>query len=252
MLEREKENILSGMNWAVSRQDLAIDEEKRNFSHTILQFMSSLDGFLDMRGYWNEYGISLNQAVKSANALNGGREKAVWVHNLGILAQKMGNYPEARKLYQQSLKIDQELGDKSGVSKSLHELGRLAQATGEYDEARKLYQQSLKIKQELGDKRGVSSSLHQLGTLAQDTGEYDEARKLYQQSLKIKQELGDKNGFAFSLAQLALLEEEQGNIEEAVKLTEQAKVIFEEIGSPHHAEKANNQRKKLEEKLSSN
>ena len=123
------------------------------------------------------------------------------LHGLGWLAQETGEYDEARKLYQQSLKIKQELGDKSGVSKSLHRLGALAQATGEYDEARKLYQQSLKIKQELGDKSGVSISLHKLGHAGQRMGEYEEARKLYQQSLKIKQELGDKSGMALSQAQ---------------------------------------------------
>ena len=128
MLEMEKENILSGMDWAVARRDLAAGEEKENASRMVLQFMSSLDSFLDTRGYWNELGISLHQAVESADVLEDRREKAAWVHNLGIHAQKMGNYPEARKLYQQSMKINQELGDKSGVSSSLHQLGMLAQA----------------------------------------------------------------------------------------------------------------------------
>ena len=89
-----------------------------------------------------------------------------------------------------------------------------------------------KINQELGDKSGVSSSLHHLGTLAQATGEYDEARKLYQQSLKIKQELGDKSGMASSQAQLALLEEKQGHVKEALRLTRLAEATFLELGSP--------------------
>jgi tetratricopeptide (TPR) repeat protein len=84
-------------------------------------------------------------------------------------------------------------------------LGALAQDTGEYDEARQLYQQSLKILQELGDKSGVSSSLHNLGMLSQYTGEYDEARKLYQQSLEIKQELDDKSGMSRNWATRAAL-----------------------------------------------
>ena len=67
MLEMEKENILSGMNWAVARRDLATGEEKKNASRMVLQFMSSLDSFLDTRGYWNEYGLAcirpLNQLM---------------------------------------------------------------------------------------------------------------------------------------------------------------------------------------------
>ncbi len=81
--------------------------------------------------------------------------------------------------------LAQDLGDKSGVSRSLHQLGMLAQDMGDLDEARRLYQESLKIKQDLGDRSGVSKSLHQLGMLAQDTGDLDEAKRLYQESIKI-------------------------------------------------------------------
>ena len=108
------------------------------------------------------------------------------------------------------------------MSSSLHQLGMLAQATGEYDEARKLYQQSLKIDQELGDKSGVSSSLHNLGVLAQDTGEYEEARKLYQQSMKIKQELGDKSGVSGSLQSLGTLAQARANTKRPESSTSRA------------------------------
>jgi tetratricopeptide repeat protein len=43
-------------------------------------------------------------------------------------------------LYQQSLDIRQELGDRDGVAKSLHQLGRLHQRQGEHEQARQLYQ----------------------------------------------------------------------------------------------------------------
>ena len=78
---------------------------------------------------------------------------------------------EAHRLYQESMKISQDLGDKSGVSRSLHQLGNLAHDTGDLAEARRLYQESLKISQDLGDKSSVSRSLHQLGNLAYDTGD---------------------------------------------------------------------------------
>ena len=115
------------------------------------------------------------------------------LHQLGMLAQAHRRLRRGRKLYQQSLEIMQELGDNSGISARCTSWA-LAHLTGDYDEAGKLYQQSLEINQELGDKSGVSMSLHQLGMLAQPTGEYDEAGKLYQQSLEIMQELGDKSG----------------------------------------------------------
>jgi tetratricopeptide (TPR) repeat protein len=245
MLEWERENILAGMDWAVGQQNSSSGESKKAASTQVLEFMSALDGYLDTVGYWVEYHLRLEQAVAATELLEDTNQKSIWIHNLGIISQKKGEYDEARKLYQQSLDILQELGDKSGVARSLHQLGMLAQDTGEYDEARKLYQQSLKIKQELGDKSGVARSLHQLGMLAQDTGEYDEARKLYQQSLEIAKELGDKSGIALSLAQLALLEEQMGNAKVALQLIRQAEAAFLELGSPF-AERARKVRERIE------
>ncbi len=71
------------------------------------------------------------------------------------------------------MKISQDLGDKSGVSRSLHQLGMLAQDTGDLDEARRLYQESMKIYQDLGDRSGVSVSLHEQGNLAYITGDLE-------------------------------------------------------------------------------
>jgi tetratricopeptide (TPR) repeat protein len=285
MLERERENVFVGMDWAVWQQKSSSGEAKKAASSLVLEFMSVLNGYLNTKGYWSEYQLRLQQSIEAAEMLEDRKQKAVWIHNLGIIAQRTGEYDEARKFYRQSLKIDQELGDMSGVSKSLHilgvlaqdtgeydeackfyqqsleifqelgdmsgvscslhNLGALAQATREYDEARRLYQQSLKIFKDQGDKSGVSKSLHQLGILAQDTGEYDEARKLYQQSLEINQELGDMSGIALSLAQLALLEEKMGNLKEALQLILQAEAAFQDLGSSH-AKQARKDRERIE------
>lgn len=152
------------------------------------------------------------------------------LHQLGTLAQATGDLDEARKLYQQSLKIKNDLGDKSGVSTSLHQLGTLAYATGDLDEARRLYQQSMKIDQDLGDKSGVSKSLHQQGMLAKATGDLDGARRLYQQSLKIKHDLGDKNGVSTSLHALGVLAQAMGDLDEARKLYQESMKIFQDLG----------------------
>ena len=64
------------------------------------------------------------------------------------------------------------------MSSSLHQLGMLAQDTGEYEEARKLYQQSMKIKQELGDKNGMALSQAQLALLEEKMGNVKEALRL--------------------------------------------------------------------------
>jgi tetratricopeptide (TPR) repeat protein len=56
-----------------------------------------------------------------------------------------GRYEEAVKMYQDSLKINEELGNKSGIAGTLHQLGNVHYVQGRYEEAVKMYQDSLKI-----------------------------------------------------------------------------------------------------------
>lgn len=193
MLSMEHENLLAAMDWFAGKQESSSGEEKKAASHRVLQLMHVLDSYLDTPVYWNEYDRRLRQTIAASEALEDKRQMAIWIHNLGILTQRRGDYDQARTLYQHSLEILQEVGDKSGVSKSLH----------------------------------------QLGMLNQNLGDYDQARKYYQQSLEINQQLGDSRGIALSLAQSALLEEKMGNLLAALNLIHKAETIFQELGSPY-------------------
>lgn len=193
MLELERENIMAAMDWAVVLSLSTEGEKKKAVCNLILAAMSILNDYFDIRGYWTEHKLRVDQAIKAAEALGNNEDKSRWVHNLGILLHR----------------------------------------TGDHESARRYYEDSLKIKKELGDKAGVSKSLHQLGTLAQDQGDYESARKYYKDSLKILNELGDKAGLALSSAQLALLEEKVGNIQRALELIIKAEAIFLELKSPY-------------------
>jgi len=183
-----------------------------------------------MQGGYSEAEKLYQQSLRITEELGDKSGIARSLHQLGMIKQDTGAYKEAETLYRESLKIEEELGDKSGVAGSLHELGRIKQATGDYFEAERLYQQSLKIAEELGDKSGISSTLHQLGIIKEDTGEYTEAEKLYQRSLKIAEDLGDKSGIASSLHQLGNINYLKGEYPEAERLYQQSLKIREELG----------------------
>ncbi|MEM2972395.1 MAG: tetratricopeptide repeat protein, partial [Candidatus Bathyarchaeia archaeon] len=150
--------------------------------------------------------------------------------NLASLKLAQGNYDKAMELYQKSLKIKEELGDKSGIAKTLHQLANIHYLQGNLDKAMELYQKSLKIGEELGDKSGISATLHQLAMIEQDRGNLDKAMELYQKSLKIGEELGDKSGIAKTLHQLAMIEQDRGNLDKAMELYQKSLKIKEELG----------------------
>jgi hypothetical protein len=150
MLELERENILAGMDWAAGHQKSSNGEASKAASNLILKFISALDSYLDIMGYWNEYNHRLQQAIEAAEALEDQKQKAGWIHNQGILSNKKGKYDEARKLYQQSMKIKQELGDKSGIALSRAQLALLEEQIGNAKEALQLILQAEAAFLELG------------------------------------------------------------------------------------------------------
>jgi len=200
-------------------------------------------------GEYEEAKRLYEESLKINQELGDKSGMAATLHQRGMIAQDTGDIGEAKGLYEESLKINQELGDKSGMAATLHQMGNMAYGTGDIGEASRLYEESLKINQELGDKSGVAKALHQMGRMAQDAGDIGEARRLCEESIKINQELGNKGNMAISLAQLALLVERQGDLKAALKLTCQAEAIFEELGELHYAKKARKQLEWLEGKV---
>jgi tetratricopeptide (TPR) repeat protein len=216
----ERANLLAAQRWFLER-------DKWDEAIGMADF---LDQPFDRVGSWAARGDLYAPLRKYAGEKGNKPTLAAILHQLGMLAQRQGDYAKARILYDESIAIERELRDKSGVAKSLHQLGHLAQDQGDYIEARKLYDQSLTINRELGDKSGIAHTLHQLATLAQAQGHLTEARKLYDQSLAIEQELGDKPGIASTLHQYAMLAQDQGNYPEARKLYDQSLAIATESG----------------------
>jgi tetratricopeptide (TPR) repeat protein len=73
-------------------------------------------------------------------------------------------------------------------------MARLHESLGDYNQARRLYEESLHIAEELGDRAGVARVLHNLGVLAQQQGDYGRAWQFYERGLRISEELGDRAG----------------------------------------------------------
>ena len=71
----------------------------------------------------------------------------------------------------------------------MHQLGNMAYVTGDLEEARRFYQESLKIDEELGDKQGTAITLAQSSLLEKKAGNLDKAREQIEQAQKIFSEL---------------------------------------------------------------
>ena len=126
---------------------------------------------LNRIGRWDdEWKLANRQLQNTRLNLNKDRQ-AAWHHQLGMLAQARGDYDTAHNLYEQSLHIKEELGDRADMATTYHQLGILAHDQSDYDTARTRYQQALAIFEELGDRASMAATYHQLGILAQPGGD---------------------------------------------------------------------------------
>jgi tetratricopeptide (TPR) repeat protein len=170
-------------------------------------------------------------------------------HQLGMVAQELREYGEARQNYQQALAIKIEFGDRYSQASTYGQLGTVALELREYGEVRQNYQQALAIKIEFGDRYSQAGTYHQLGIVAQELREYGEARQNYQQALAIFIEFGDRYYQARTYGQLGILAHDLREYGEARQNYQQALAIFIEFGDRYSQARTYSQLGLLAEEL---
>ena len=152
-------------------------------------------------------------------------------NNMGIIYKVQGNYEQALKYYGKNLKICEETGNKKGMAVSYHNTGILYKNQGNYEQALEYLDESIKIDVEIGYRRGEAYSLSTIGTIYKHQGNYEQALEYFDKSLKIKEEIGDVNGMADSYISMGSIYKKQGNYEQALEYFDQSLKIYEEIGN---------------------
>lgn len=148
----------------------------------------------------------------------------------GTLANQQGNHAAARSLYEQSLGIRRELGDKPGVAVLLNNLGVVAYHTGDYAAARTLDEESLATFREIGDRWAASQLLNNLAGVVAALGEYATARRLLGESLDMRRQLGDQGGLALSLNSLGDVLLDEGDLFAAHPVLAESLAINRQLG----------------------
>jgi tetratricopeptide (TPR) repeat protein len=85
-------------------------------------------------------------------------------------AVEAGNYAKALSLYEQSLRISQEIGDRTGEGAALNNIGQIYYMQGNYVSALRYLEQSLAIHYMLGDKASEAATLNNIAQLHLCTG----------------------------------------------------------------------------------
>jgi len=219
-LEEEHDNLRAGLEWSLVEAG----------SKGGLRLCGALQRFWWTRGHLAEGRQWCTRFLSKAGAEERTRERAYVLNAAGGLSYNQADYPASKALHEESLAICRELGDRSGIARSLGNLGNVAANQGDYPTARVLYGESLAIKRELGDRFDSAGLLGNLGGVAFRQGDYPAARALHEESLAIARDLGNPHSIAMSLSNVGHVALDQGDCAAARALLEESLLISRDLG----------------------
>ena len=265
-LESEFDNLRALLSWS-KRRDVASG----------LQLASDLWRFWQVKGHAKEMLAWFDEVLPQAQAQAlPARLQAEANNAAGSMARTCGQYTQAQALYQASLALQRELGNRKGEANALNNLCLIAR--DQYDHAAVMAQgraglaiareigdrnleglalmhlgtalrgldhaaqaqasflQSLDIFSELGEKRAQGTVLNFLGNLALAEARWPEAERCFQQGLALNQELEDFWGLGISNCNLAALHLARGEEGPALERVQLSLADYRRAGARHGVE----------------
>lgn len=167
------------------------------------------------QGEYAEAQRNFQESLRFFEALADVEGTAALQNNLGVIALHLGEYGRATGLFEASLQGRRALGNRLGVATVLNNLGATAGKQGDPARAFRYYEESLAIQREVGYTQGVAVSVTNLGASAYDQGDLALARKHFQEALELRRLLGDRTGVADSLLKLGRVALRSGDVDQA-------------------------------------
>ena len=160
-LEAEHDNFRAALRW--TEESGAVEEG--------LRLAGALCQFWLARSHLREGQEHLARLVPLSRTSMPTPARAKVLTGAGHLAHNQGDYTTARALFEESLTLWREIGNKRGIASALNDLGWMAWRQGDYAVARALSAESLVLWQDLGETQGIATALTNLGWIAHHRGD---------------------------------------------------------------------------------
>jgi predicted ATPase/DNA-binding SARP family transcriptional activator len=182
-----------------------------------LRLAAALGRFWYVRGYLSEGLQRLAQAVEGAPTADPALV-AKALRTASALAVLQGDYLRARTLAERALTLYREVGDDTGIVRSLSNLGAILLGLGELERAAETLDECIEAAEALGEARVIALARNNRGDVALSQGQLEIAADQFEQSLALLREAHDVANVARSLYNLGAVEIERGRIELAQPL----------------------------------
>ena len=214
-LEAEHDNLRAALAWSLETPSAgqAGHPERGERAVIGLRLVHALWPFWYQHGHATEGRRWLQRAMDVASAA-GGAPLAQVAHGLGVILDQLGEPDQARQLFERSLAIWRELGQRAEQARELNSLA-ITHRHLDVEAGRALLQEAIAISREVGPPLRLAAALTNLGQLESASGHYDRAAAVLQEALTIDQKYGDPFGAAVDQHSIALVSVRAGRPREA-------------------------------------
>jgi len=146
--------------------------------HTLANAERPLGNTSEARDHY-EQALGACSGADAESDEDSARERAAILGNLASLETQQGDIARALKLWQESLEIEDSIGNVGGKAATLHNMAGVIAQQGDIARALKLWEESLEIKESIGDVRGKAATLAQMAWAAGQQGDTPRKRQLY-------------------------------------------------------------------------
>ena len=148
----------------------------------------------------------------------------------GHIAQNTGAVEEAAQHFRAVLEIRRRFGDRAGQARTLADLGWVAWRRCDFPDARRLSTECLALAQEVGATRVAALAFTNLGAAALFEGNVHEAQQAFARSAELRAAVADRRGVAFANTFLGWATCRAGDLTRAGELLESAEATLRELG----------------------
>jgi predicted ATPase/DNA-binding CsgD family transcriptional regulator len=220
-LKEEHDNLRAALSWAIEQEEAAL----------ALQLGGALWRFWVRQGHWTEGRWWFQEGLETSGEVAPSvRAKALY--GLGTLAKRQDDYDSAVTLYEASLALYREAGERRGIAMCLGELGAVMSYRGDTRQGAEMLEEALTQFRELRDKIEIACTLADLAGVAISTSNYTLASARLKEALELFREVGDSRSIAMCLGGLGWMAVRRGDHREATELLEEGLAQFREAGTP--------------------
>jgi tetratricopeptide (TPR) repeat protein len=140
--------------------DLARREQRDRYAW---QLAWAIAGYLDRRGYWDDWAATQRTALDAARRLMDGSGEAHAHRGIGCACDRLGRFDDACDHLQQALGLYRKLGNRAGEAETRLNLAGLCGRQSRYQESLAHAQQALRLFQGAGHQAGQANALNVIG-----------------------------------------------------------------------------------------